>query len=161
MRGFRFSLVGAVMAAALLPMAVHAHEYRVGDVEIGHPWAKATAGQAVNGAAYLTLADKGSAADRLLSAQTPAAEKAELHTHLMEDGVMKMRRIDGVDLPAGGALVEFKPGGLHIMLLGLKAPLKEGDKVPLTLTFEKAGTVTVDIAVQGLTVAQPEHHQGH
>lgn len=110
-------------------------------------WARASAGGAKAGAAYLSLANGGPSADRLLAASTPVAAKAELHTHLNENGVMKMRRVDGVDLPAGGS-VEFAPGGLHVMLMGLAKPLAEGDSFPLTLTFEHAGTVTVGVQVR-------------
>ena len=133
-----------------------AHGYKAGSVEIEHPWARATAPSAQNGAAYLVLNGTGKESDRLVSAATPAAEKAELHTHLMDNGVMKMRPVDAIEVTPGSPTA-LQPGGLHIMLLGLKQPLVKGKAFPLTLTFEKAGPVTVQVAVQGAGAAAPAH----
>jgi hypothetical protein len=142
----------AMLCAALLPLAATAHEFKAGDLLIGHPWARASAGPAANGAAYLTLTNNGKDSDRLVAVASPVADKAELHVHLVEDGVMKMRSLDGIDVPPG-APIELQPSGLHIMLLGLKAPLKEGDSFPLTLTFQKAGAVTVSVLVEGVAAS--------
>ena len=131
------SFVFFLTAAFVFTPSGWAHGYKEGDIKITHPWARATAGQAVNGAVYVSFDNQGKEADRLLSAASPIAEKVELHTHLMEEGVMKMRPVPAIDLPAG-ATVTLKPGGLHIMLFGLKAPLVEGTRFPLTLVFEKA-----------------------
>ncbi|KAF0221208.1 MAG: hypothetical protein FD176_3226 [Rhodospirillaceae bacterium] len=114
-------------------------------VAVEKPWARATAGQAANGAAYLTLVGPENG-DRLVSAASPVAEVVELHTHIEEDGIMRMRAVEAIPVPAGGT-VELKPGGLHIMLIGLKAPLKEGRRFPLTLTFERAGPIRMEIPV--------------
>lgn len=114
-------------------------------VTVEKPWARATAGQAANGAAYLTLVGR-EVGDRLTSAASPVAETVELHTHLEEDGIMRMRPIESIAIPAGGK-VELKPGGLHIMLIGLKAPLKEGRHFPLILIFERAGRIEAEIPV--------------
>lgn len=111
-------------------------------------WARASAGAARTGAAYLTLANHGPAADRLLAVSTPKARQAELHTHLNENGVMKMRQVDGIDLAAGDT-VEFAPGGLRVMLMGLTGPLVKGETFPVTLTFEHAAPLTVEVTVQG------------
>src|SRR6201984_3517494 len=109
-------------------------------LEVNNAWAGATPGKAENGAAYVTITSP--TADRLVSASTPVAKKAELHTMSMQGMVMKMRPISGVDIPAGQPL-SLKPGGEHIMLMGLNQPLCEGQSFPLTLDFEKAGPRTV------------------
>ncbi|MEC5386862.1 copper chaperone PCu(A)C [Uliginosibacterium sp. H3] len=136
----------------LLSFSASAHDYTLGSIKIGHPWTRATTPGAQTGGGYLKL-DNGGAADRLVSVSSNVSEQAEIHTMSMEGDVMRMQKLDkGVELPAGKT-VEFKPGGLHIMLLGLKAPLKEGAKFPLTLKFEKAGEITVDVKVESLTGA--------
>jgi periplasmic copper chaperone A len=114
-------------------------------LEVDKAWAGATPGNAENGAAYVTITSP--AADRLVSASTPVAKKAELHTMSMQGMVMKMRPISGVDIPAGQP-VSLKPGGEHIMLMGLNQPLREGQSFPLTLDFEKAGRRTVTVTVE-------------
>ena len=114
-------------------------------LEVNNAWAGATPGKAENGAAYVTITS--STADRLVSASTPVAKKAELHTMSMQGMVMKMRPISGVDIPAGQP-VSLKPGGEHIMLMGLNQPLREGQSFPLTLDFEKAGPRTVTATVE-------------
>jgi copper(I)-binding protein len=101
------------------------------------------------GAAYMVLKNKGNEADRLLSAETRAAEAVELHESFMdENDVMKMRPVEGgaIEVPAGGQ-VELKPGGLHIMLINLAEPLETGTTSPMTLTFEKSGKIEVEVAV--------------
>ena len=100
------------------------------------------------GAGWLTIRNSG-AADRLTGVESPAAERVELHTHIHEGGVMMMRRMEGLDVPAGGR-VALEPGGDHLMLFGLKRGLKPGDTFPLTLLFEKAGRITVEMRVAPL-----------
>ncbi len=100
------------------------------------------------GAAWLTIRNAGGE-DRLVGAESPAAARVELHTHIHEGGVMMMRKVEGVDIPAGGEAA-LEPGGDHLMLFGLKAGLKTGDRFPLTLLFEKAGAVTVEVRVAPL-----------
>jgi copper(I)-binding protein len=119
-------------------------------LEVSNAWARATPGNAPNGAAYVTI--QSPSADRLVSTSTPVAKKAELHTMSMQGMVMKMRPLSGLDIPAGKP-VTLKPGGDHIMLLGLEHPLREGQSFPLTLDFEKAGsrTVTVTVVKAGAT----------
>ena len=138
----------ATLAAILLAAPVFADEVKVGKIEIEHPWTRATAEAAPNGAAFVELKNEGKDADRLLSAASPVAATVELHTHVHENGVMMMRKVDAIDL-APDAKVKMAPGGLHIMLLGLKEPLKQGSTIPLTLTFEKAGAATLQVPVQG------------
>lgn len=162
MRTFRSRFTAPLLAAAVavtLSATALAHDYSLGSLAIAHPWAKASAGMAANGAAFLKISNSGQA-DRLISAQTPAADRAELHTHSMEGGVMKMRQVEAIDVPASGA-VALEPGGLHVMLFGLKAPLKEKDRMPLTLTFEKAGSITVEVQVEALTATPEKAHKAH
>lgn len=142
----------------LIAMPAPAHDFTAGSLKIQHPWARATAASARNGGVYLAIDNGGAAADRLISVSTPAADRAETHVTLSEDGVMKMRQVTAIDL-APGTRTELKPGGLHIMLLGLKGQLKHGEKFPLTLTFEKAGTIEVVVVIDkpGAMI----EHQGH
>lgn len=137
----------SIAALTLAAGAAFAHDYKKGGVHVDHPWSRATAPQARNGAAYFVLNATGADSDRLLSAASPVAEKVELHTHLMEDGVMKMRPVVAIEVTPGSPTA-LQPGGLHVMLLGLKAPLVKGEKFPLTLTFEKAGELKVDVNVE-------------
>jgi copper(I)-binding protein len=134
-----------------------AHDYEIGAVKITHPWARATAGSSPNGAAYMMLSVEGTESDRLMAVATPAAKHAALHTHVMEDGVMKMRPVDAIEVAPGSPTV-LQPGGLHIMLMDLAAPLKEGDTVKMTLTFENAGSVEIEAVVQKAGATQPMHH---
>lgn len=122
---------------------------KVGDVMIHDGWARASIGSAPNSAAYMTLMTSGDAGDKLLGASSPAAEAAELHTHLMENGIARMRPVEAIEVAPGEPTV-LEPGGLHLMLMGLKGKLEEGDAMPLTLTFEKAGEVTLDIPIRGI-----------
>ncbi len=151
--------LASALFLCLLTYAAVAHENMVGDLIIGHPWARATIGESKYGAAYLTIANNGKEPDRLIAASTPAADKAELHTHLVENGVMKMRPVDGIDIEPG-APVELKPSGLHIMLMGVKEPLKEGSSFPLTLTFQKSGPITVTVKVNSASEMEGSH-DGH
>ena len=109
---------------------------QTGQLEVSNAWARATPAKAENGVAYLTI--RSPTADRLLSVSSPVAKKTELHTMEMSGMVMKMRPLAGLDIPASQP-VTLKPGGDHVMLLGLNGPLREGRSFPLTLTFEKAG----------------------
>lgn len=149
----------ALALAALITLTAGtalAHGFKAGPVDIEHPWARATAPSAPNGSAYMVLSTHGPDSDRLLSASTPVADKAELHTHLMDNGVMKMRQVDAIEVSPGSPTA-LQPGGLHVMLFGLKQPLAPGKAFPLTLTFEKAGPVTVQVDVQSAGSAAPSH----
>jgi periplasmic copper chaperone A len=123
-------------------------------IEINHAWARATAASAANGAVYLTITNHGTADDRLTGASTAVASKAELHVTLNENGVMKMRPLADVPVKAGRS-AQFKPDGMHIMLLGLKHPLKAGENFPLTLTFDKAGAIETMVKVEKPGAAAP------
>jgi hypothetical protein len=121
-------------------------------LEVTNAWARATPAKAENGVAFVTI--QSPTADRLLSAASPVAKKAELHSMEMAGMVMKMRPMAALDVPAGQP-VTLKPGGEHIMLLGLNGPLREGQSFPLTLTFEKAGVREVTVAVEKPGAAGP------
>jgi copper(I)-binding protein len=144
--GLRRAVAAALCAVTL---GVAAHGASVGDIAIGHPFATPSIPGTSNGAAYLaSIENRGSAGDRLVRASTPIASRVELHTmNIDAQGVMRMREIDGVAL-APKARVQMKPGlGLHLMLIGLKEPLKEDATFPMTLEFERAGKVEVKVIV--------------
>ena len=141
----------AAIALALATGFALAHGYSVGDVRIGHPFATPTPPGATIGAAYFaSLENQGSQADRLLRVSTPVATRVELHSgEIGADGVMRMRELDGgLKLPSK-AVIRLRPGmGDHLMLMGLKKPLVEGERFPMTLVFEHAGKVDVEVLVQ-------------
>jgi periplasmic copper chaperone A len=121
-------------------------------LEVNNAWARATAGKADTGVAYVAI--QSPTADRLVSLSTPVAKKAELHTMSMQGMVMKMRPLSGLDIPAGQP-VTLTPGGDHIMLMGLNQPLRAGQTFPLTLDFEKAGSRTVTVTVEKAGATAP------
>ncbi len=126
--------------------AAHAHSFKLGNIDIGHPYARVTvAGQPIGGG-FLKLSNRGGD-DKLLSATAAVSASVEMHTMNMDGDVMRMRQVDAIPLPAGKT-VELKPGGYHLMFVGLKAPLKAGEKFPLKLKFEKAGEVEVIVNVE-------------
>lgn len=143
----------------------HAHSHGVmqmaqaDGISVEAPFARASAGPVKNGAAFLTVKNGGGEADRLIAARAPVADRVELHTHLHENGVMKMRQVEAIEIPAGGTAM-LKPGGDHVMLMGLKAPLQEGGSFPLTLVFEKAGEITIDVAIGGVGAMQGHGDSG-
>ncbi len=155
-----------IMAGAIALLAAHAadaHEYRKGDLTIVHPWARPTAEGAAAAAVYLVIKNAGPDADKLVSVASPAATKTELHETRDENGVMKMRAVEGGIEIAPGASQALKPGGYHIMLIGLKKRLQEGEMIPLTLTLAKAGAVDVEVKVEkrepeSATAAPSEMH---
>jgi len=136
--------------AALAFIAPAVAQTATAPIAVSDAWARATPKGATTGAAYVTVSNHGAGADRLVGASTPVADKAQLHTMIDDNGVMKMRPVAGIELTPG-AKVALKPGGYHVMLMGLKQPLAAGQSFPLTLTFEKAGTIetTVKIAKAG------------
>jgi copper(I)-binding protein len=152
----RIAIAAALAAGIAIAGAAAQPGAAPGPIEIGQPWARATPGAAQVGAVYLTI--RSAAADRLLLVSSPVAAAAELHVSAMAGMVMKMRRLAGVAIPAGQR-VALAPGGMHIMLVGLKAPLREGQSFPLTLTFAKAGrqTVTVMVGKVGAMGPPPAH----
>lgn len=145
----------AVLCSAAL--AAQADDLKQGDLTIGHPWARATAHGQRAGGAFLKLENRGSADDKLLSARADVAESVEMHSMTTEGDVMRMRQVTAIGLP-GGQSVELKPGGLHLMLMGLKYPLRAGSSFPLTLKFERAGEVKIDVKVEAPVPAKGHGH---
>ncbi|MBM3533575.1 MAG: copper chaperone PCu(A)C [Alphaproteobacteria bacterium] len=131
---------------------------RAADLAVEQPWARATPGRAPTGAAYLTLVNRGKEIDRLLGATTTAAAKVELHTYQRSgtaptgahaghgSHMMEMRPVERLEVKPGETVV-LKPDGVHVMLIGLKAPLKEGERLPLTLRFERAGEIAIEVPI--------------
>jgi periplasmic copper chaperone A len=151
----RVALAFAIMFAGA--QSVLAHEFKVGDLEIEHPWSRATPAGAKVAGGYFTIINKGSAPDRLVSISSDISDKAELHEMGVKDGVMTMRPVTGgLDVPAGGK-VALAPGGYHLMFIGLKRQPKQGEKFAATLTFEKAGTVNIEFAVEGMGGGMDDH----
>jgi copper(I)-binding protein len=147
----------AILAVAMLLIAVGvavAHEYSAKGVTVTHPWARATPGGAAIGGAYLEVKAARGQGDRLVSASSPVAGAVELHSHVMEGGIAKMRRVEAIVVP-GGKSVVLKPSGYHLMLTDLKAPLKEGDLVKITLVFEKAGAIDLEATVEPIGATGP------
>jgi copper(I)-binding protein len=148
-----------LVLASTLAMSATAHDFRVKDLVINHPWARATVPGQKAGGAFLTIENRGTQNDRLLSAKAPADRvgHTELHTMSMEGNVMRMREVAAIEVPAGQT-VKLEPGGLHLMLMGLSSPLKAGEKLPVVLTFEKAGEVTVEVRVEAVSSAPAKGH---
>lgn len=128
-------------------------------IAVEQPWARATPAGASTGAVYMTLDNKTASADRLTGVSSDIADTLQIHEMSMVNGVMQMRQLaDGLPVPAGGSVV-LKPGSYHVMLIGLKKPLTPGETFPLTLTFEKAGNVSVTVPVQAMGAMQ--ENEGH
>ena len=138
---------------------VVADDTTLGALTIGDAWARASAGPAKAGAAYVTITNGGAETDRLIAVTTPMAKKAAVHAHMMDGGVMKMRPVEAVEVNPG-ELTVFMPGGLHVMLMGLKAPLVKGETFSLTLAFERSGMVDVRVQVLGVGATRHSEHQG-
>ncbi|MBT5413747.1 MAG: copper chaperone PCu(A)C [Rhodospirillaceae bacterium] len=139
----------AVGLALLVGLAVFhgsASAHDADGIQVLEAWAKASLAGTTNGAAYVTLSNRGAEDDRIVGAESPVAATAELHAHVTVDGVMKMRPLVAVDLPED-ATAKMAPGGLHVMLIGLTEPLTEGATFPLTLILEHAGPVHAEVTV--------------
>lgn len=152
----------ATASLAILITAASAHEFTAKGVTVAHPWARATPGGVKIGGAFLEMKAAKGHSDRLVSASSPVAGSVEIHNHIMDGGIARMRRVDGIKLPAGTSVV-LSPGGYHVMLMDLKQPLKEGDLLKLTLVFEKAGPIEVDATVEPIGAKGPhgfDHQPG-
>lgn len=137
----RRAALALALAAAAAPAAAH-HDHRI---EVQDPWARAAL-KGRTGAAYMTLVNPTDTPDRLLKAASDVAETVELHAHLHEGGVMRMRPVQAIEVHPGEPAM-LAPGGLHVMLIGLKRDLRQGETIRLTLTFEMAGEITVEVPV--------------
>src|SRR5712691_719040 len=145
------SVVFVLAAACLLATGAVAQQYKLGSLEIDHPWSRATPKGAKTGAGYVSIKNTGSTPDRLIGGSFADSGKVEVHQMTMDQGVMKMRPVAGGVEIKPGETVELKPdGGLHLMFVGLKQPLKKGEQVAGTLEFEKSGTVQVQYTVEGI-----------
>ncbi len=154
MKSVRLSL-GLLLC--LLPGLAVADDYKLGQLEISQPWARATAPTAPAGGGFLTIANRGTATDRLIAVRTSVAEQAQIHEMKMDGNVMRMRELEhGLEIPAG-ATVTLAPGGFHLMLMGLKKPLTKDTRVPLTLVFEKAGSIDVELAIEAMGATSRAH----
>lgn len=152
-------IFGAALAAAFLPASVAA------DISIDDAYARASGPAAKAGAAFMVIENTGETDDRLIAATSPASARVELHTHIDDGGVMRMVEVeDGIAIPAGGTAMLIR-GGDHVMFMGLAASWSQGDMIPVTLTFEKAGEMTMEIPVD--LERKPDHggmstgHDGH
>lgn len=152
-----FARLLTATALSLVCSLSFAHDYSTAELKIDHPWSRELPPNAAAGGAYFVVHNHGKTADRLVGVQTPQAAKAEIHTMVQLGDVMKMQQLDSVGIPAGGQAV-FAPGGNHIMLFGLQKPLVAGERFPLTLQFEHAGKVEVDVQVEATA---PDAHDGH
>ena len=149
------AIVCATWLAYFLAAPALAGEVKAGDLVITQAWSRATPGGAKVAGGYLTIDNKGSTPDRLIAGSADVADKVQVHEMTMNNGVMTMRLLDQGLTIEPGKTVKLAPGGFHLMLLDLKNPLKRGDKVPVTLEFEKAGKVTVSFDVQGVGAQGP------
>jgi len=160
MKGMSIIVAAAVL---LVAGAAVAHDYKVGSIEIDHPWVRATPKGARVGGGYLAMKNVGPTADRLVGASVAFARQVQIHSMTMDQGVMKMRELkDGLEIKPGET-VELKPGGYHLMFVDLKKPLVQGQRVKATLSFEKAGAIDVEYTVEaiGAGASQGAHGMGH
>ncbi len=167
MRLAAFLLAAAMLAGITSPFVpaivapAHAQDYTAGEIVLSDPWTRATPPGARTGGGFVTIANTGDTADRLVSASSPVAKHTEIHTMSMDDGVMRMRHLpDGIEIPAGET-VALKPGSLHIMFIDLEQPIEMGTPVPVVLTFEKAGAVDVEMTVAPPGAPGPKGKAGH
>jgi copper(I)-binding protein len=144
-----------LLSYIFLAAPARAEEVKAGDLVITQSWARATPGGAKVGGGYLTIENKGSAPDRLIGGSADIADKVQVHEMAMNNGVMTMRPLDKGLTIDPGKTVKLAPGGYHLMLFDLKSPLKQGDKLPVTLEFEKAGKVKLTLDVQGVGAQAP------
>lgn len=157
-------LIAAALTIAALALvvgdAVEAMEKHGGGVHVADAWMRPTIGSNPNSAAYMTIMNQGKTDDMLLEVRGDVAKAVELHTHIREGDVMRMRKVDGGLAVAAGKGLALQPGGHHVMLIGLTRKLAVGATVPLTLVFKRAGEVKVDVAVQ-MKAAGGAHHGKH
>lgn len=144
----RRNLLLTLTALGLLPAAALAHEFKVGMLEIDHPWSRAT-GQSRPAVGYMTIRNHGQRAERLLGVETRIADHAMLHANVIENGVAKMTAMEELEIPPGGEITLAPKSDYHLMFMGLKQPLAEGDTFPVTLIFEHAGRVEITLVTEG------------
>jgi periplasmic copper chaperone A len=145
-----------VLALILASGSLAAHSYEHAGIMIGHVWSRATAEHHPMGAVYMPLLNRSAQDDALVSASSPFAKKVELHEVDIVEGIATMREVASFDLPRNKP-VALRPKGKHLMLIGLKQPLRVGEKFPLTLKFTQAGEVTVEVVIEKATTSSPDH----
>ena len=155
MRKMIAMLFGAALMAGLAGSVARADDVKAGDLVISQAWTRATPNGAKIGTGYFTIENKGTTADKLVGVSGEVSDKIEVHEMSMNNGVMKMRPVDGGLTIEPGKTVKLAPSGYHLMIMDLKSPLKQGGKVPVTLEFEKAGKVAVTLDVQGIGAQGP------
>ena len=152
---FRTMTAAATLSlAALVP--AHAGDFKVGNLEIDDAWVRASIPGQDNGAGYFEIENDGKQADRLVEIRSDAAERVELHAVMNEQGMAKMRQVDGIDIPAGQE-VTLAPGGYHVMFFKLKTPFKQGDSIAATLRFERAGDVAIKFEAKPINYRADGH----
>jgi periplasmic copper chaperone A len=153
----------AIIAAGVIALSsgAHAYDYKIGALEIDHPWSRAVPKGASVAAGYVTIRNTGTEADRLVSGSTPVAGKFEVHEMSMDKGIMRMRPVTGGVEIKPGQTVELKPQSFHIMMTGLKQPIEKGKPFKGSLVFEKAGAVDIDFAVEGVGATPAPAHDMH
>ncbi|MGP8307882.1 copper chaperone PCu(A)C [Vibrio sp. YIC-376] len=151
------TLVTTLVALIASPMSL-AHEYEAGNIQIAHPWSREAPPNAPVIGGFLQLNNHGDKEDALIAAESPVAGRIELHNHIMEDGVMKMVKVDEITVPANDT-VALEPGSFHLMIFNPTQTPKKGDRFPVTLTFKKAGKVEVEMAVESKD--HMEKHMSH
>jgi copper(I)-binding protein len=161
MTPFARPLAAAALLACLIAAPARAQEVKAGDLVITQVWSRATPGGAKIAGGYLTIENKGTAPDRLIGGSAEVSDKIQVHEMAVNNGVMTMRQLDKGLTIEPGKMIKLAPGGYHLMLMDLKAPLKQGDKVPVTLEFEKAGKVKLSLDVQGVGAPGPSGSGGH
>jgi periplasmic copper chaperone A len=149
-----------VLATCVVGSVARAEDVKAGDIVISQAWSRATPNGAKIGAGYFTIENKGTTSDKLVGVTGEISGKIEVHEMSMNNGVMTMRPMDGGVTIDPGKTVKLAPGGYHLMIMDLKSPLKQGDKLPLTLSFEKAGKVAVVLDVEGIGAQGPGGSDG-
>jgi len=160
LRSIAQAIAGVAVLWYFAAVPARAEEVKAGDLVITQAWSRATPGGAKIGGGYLTIENKGSAPDRLIGGSADVASKVEVHKMAMTNGVMKMRPVEKGLTIEPGKTVKLAPSSYHLMLFDLKGPLKQGDKVPVTLEFEKAGKAQISLDVQGLGAQAPAGNAG-
>jgi len=156
-----FKTIMVAAAISMTSVSAYAEEVKMGDLTLSNTWTRATPPNAKAGGGFVTITNNGAEADRLVSAASDVSKRVEIHEMAVADGVMKMRELEnGIEIPAGETVV-LKPGGLHIMFMGLNGKFEEGQDVAVSLTFEKAGSVDIDLSVAAMGAKKMNHDHGH
>jgi copper(I)-binding protein len=156
----RFATIAATVIAIFVSVNAMAADYKIGSLEIMGPWSRATPKGASTAIGYMTIKNNGTTPDRLIGGSVDFANDFQLHSMTLEDGVSKMRELKSVDV-GPGQTIEFKPGGSHVMFVGVTHPLSQGEHVKGTLVFERAGTVQIEYDVQGIGAQSGPHDMDH